>query len=221
MPHPSSKWCHWRQIIGSVGSVVHAVVYIGINEFVYLSTAHLKLYTLTLVGNKIVDHSNVVGSSSVGAAPTASSFSTWLQWIGQRKLQEETRNIQMRFGIWCSFFKGLTVCYLKSLRKLKLLYNCCYSEDVLPNSDVVNHPYLMGARCRSPVNHNSRRVCIITSRVGCRGTHAFVYRWHTIDWWELYITSVKRNRKIRLVGVIPNIEANDERCVEKTFIYDC
>ena len=30
----------------------------------------------TLVGNKIVDHSNVVGTSPVGAAPTTSSFST-------------------------------------------------------------------------------------------------------------------------------------------------
>ena len=29
-----------------------------------------------LVGNKIVDHSDVVGASTVGAAPTTSSFST-------------------------------------------------------------------------------------------------------------------------------------------------
>ena len=30
----------------------------------------------TLVGNKIVDHSDVVGASPVGAAPTTSPFST-------------------------------------------------------------------------------------------------------------------------------------------------
>ena len=30
----------------------------------------------TLVGNKIADHSDVVGASPVGAAPTTSSFST-------------------------------------------------------------------------------------------------------------------------------------------------
>ena len=30
----------------------------------------------TVVGNKIVDHSDVVGASPVGAAPTTSSFST-------------------------------------------------------------------------------------------------------------------------------------------------
>ena len=31
----------------------------------------------TLVGNKIVYHSDVVGAVPVGAAPTTSSFSTW------------------------------------------------------------------------------------------------------------------------------------------------
>ena len=31
----------------------------------------------TLVGNEIVDHSDVVGASPVGAAPTTSLFSTW------------------------------------------------------------------------------------------------------------------------------------------------
>ena len=30
----------------------------------------------TLKGNKIVDHSGVVGASPIGAAPTTSSFST-------------------------------------------------------------------------------------------------------------------------------------------------
>ena len=30
----------------------------------------------TLVGNKIVDHSDVVGAPPIGAAPTTSSFST-------------------------------------------------------------------------------------------------------------------------------------------------
>ena len=30
----------------------------------------------TLIGNQIVDHSDVVGASPVGAAPTTSSFST-------------------------------------------------------------------------------------------------------------------------------------------------
>ena len=39
----------------------------------YRKTSNIRR---TLVGNKIVDHSNVVGASPVGAAPTTSSFST-------------------------------------------------------------------------------------------------------------------------------------------------
>ena len=40
----------------------------------YRETSNIRC---TLVGNKIVDHSDVVGASPVGAAPTTSSFSTW------------------------------------------------------------------------------------------------------------------------------------------------
>ena len=46
----------------------------------------------TLVNNKIVDHADVVG-----AAPTQlhlhSRLNTWLQWIGQRQLEDEMRSI--------------------------------------------------------------------------------------------------------------------------------
>ena len=44
---------------------------------VFLYT-YRKVYNIrcTLVGDKIVDHSDVVGASPVGAAPTTSSFST-------------------------------------------------------------------------------------------------------------------------------------------------
>ena len=40
---------------------------------IYRQTSNI---TPTLVGNEIVDHSDVVGASPVGAAPTTSSFST-------------------------------------------------------------------------------------------------------------------------------------------------
>ena len=39
----------------------------------YRKTSNIRR---TFVGNKIVDHSDVVGASPVGAAPTSSSFST-------------------------------------------------------------------------------------------------------------------------------------------------
>ena len=42
----------------------------------YLNYRKVSNIRRTLVGNKIVDHSDVVGASPVGAAPTTSSFST-------------------------------------------------------------------------------------------------------------------------------------------------
>ena len=52
----------------------------------------------TLIGNKIVDHVDVVGASPVGAALQLHLHSRLyirLQWFGQRQLQHETRNIQV------------------------------------------------------------------------------------------------------------------------------
>ena len=61
---------------------------------IYCQTSNISR---TLVGNKIVDHSDVVGASPVGAAPTTeqlhSRLNTWLQWFEQRQLQDKTRNI--------------------------------------------------------------------------------------------------------------------------------
>ena len=58
----------------------------------------------TLVGNKLVDHSGVVGASSVGAAPITSPFST--QHLGSVDWTKTTatRDEQLiRCGIWCFF----------------------------------------------------------------------------------------------------------------------
>ena len=43
------------------------------SEYYYRKPSNISR---TLVGNKIVDNSDVVGASPVGAAPTTSSFST-------------------------------------------------------------------------------------------------------------------------------------------------
>ena len=63
-----------------------------------------------LVGYKIVDHSDVVGASPVGVLQLHlhSQLNTWLQWIGQRQLQDETRNIHV-LGLGASYIRELTV----------------------------------------------------------------------------------------------------------------
>ena len=50
----------------------------GTNTSLAIITEYRQVSNIsrTLVGNKIVDHSDVVGASPVGAAPTRSSFST-------------------------------------------------------------------------------------------------------------------------------------------------
>ena len=60
----------------------------------------------TLVGNKIVDHSDVVGASPAGAAPTTSSFfSTYylasMDWIKTTARRDETN---LTFGLWCALY---------------------------------------------------------------------------------------------------------------------
>ena len=49
------------------------VMHYGLQSSEYRKTSNI---TRTLVGNKIVYHSDVVGASPIGAAPTTYSFST-------------------------------------------------------------------------------------------------------------------------------------------------
>ena len=59
----------------------------------------------TLVGNKIVDHSDVVGASLVSAAPKY-SFLTYhmASIVAQRQQQDETRNIYV-LGLGASYIR--------------------------------------------------------------------------------------------------------------------
>ena len=72
----------------------------------------------------MVDHSDIVGASPVGAAPTTSSFrlDTWLQWIGQRQLQDETRIIQV-LGFGEAYIRDFMV-LMMSICKLSLEITC-------------------------------------------------------------------------------------------------
>ena len=60
----------------------------------------------TLAGNKLVDHSDVVGASPVGAAPTTSSFSTKhlasMHWTETTARRDENN---LSLGIWCILYQ--------------------------------------------------------------------------------------------------------------------
>ena len=53
--------------------MVRHIYYRPDDDYEYRKISNIRR---TLVGNKVVDHSDVVGASPVGAAPTTSSFST-------------------------------------------------------------------------------------------------------------------------------------------------
>ena len=74
-----------KPLPGSVVTYHHYCVWQWLSSFQYKPQMDLKLclhyhktsnISRTFVGNKIVDNSDVVAASPVGAAPTTSSFST-------------------------------------------------------------------------------------------------------------------------------------------------
>ena len=76
--------------------------------FQYRKTSNIRP---TLVSNKIVDHSNVVGvpPAALLQLHLHSRLNTWFQWIEQRQLQDKTRNIQV-LGFGATYIRVLTVC---------------------------------------------------------------------------------------------------------------
>ena len=67
----SIKRCSFQR-----GSTVIFVIFIFISSLFYQKYHQTSNIIRTLVGNEIADHSDVVGISPVGVAPTTSSFST-------------------------------------------------------------------------------------------------------------------------------------------------
>ena len=116
-----SKLCQYH---GSwcPGSLCHQVI--SNHDIAYCQTSDIKR---TLLGNEIVDRSDVIGASPIDAAPTTSLFlndlthhlavvfaqsseaMTQLQLIGQRQLQDEMSNIKVLwFGL--PYIRSLMVC---------------------------------------------------------------------------------------------------------------
>ena len=75
----SAWWVHYQQLISAHwnSNSLNWYCWFSLRQ-VQLSPKYHKTSNIrhTLVGNKIVDHLDVVGASPVGAAPTTSSFST-------------------------------------------------------------------------------------------------------------------------------------------------
>ena len=78
-----------------------------VSQRIYHQTSNISR---TLVGNEIVDHSDVVGASPVGAAQTTSSFSTeHLASMDWAKMTARRDEKHLSFGIWWAYIGYLTV----------------------------------------------------------------------------------------------------------------
>ena len=109
-----SYWIHAAQL--SIFIMLASLLHLGqsyhcpsTNEatlkWIYRQVSNIRC---TLVGNKIVDHSDVVRTSPVGAAPTTSSFSTWhlasTDWV---KTTTRWNDKHLSFEISCVLYKRL------------------------------------------------------------------------------------------------------------------
>ena len=68
------------------------------------------------LGKKIIDHSDVVGAAHADAAQLHlhSRLNTWLQWIGERYLQDETINLLvLGFGMYYRFEVNLETIFAR------------------------------------------------------------------------------------------------------------
>ena len=71
LPQPMLIYHQWSPVVFTCGSSKYQLEYV-----VKITYRQVFNISLTLVGNKIVDRSGVVGASPVSTAPTTSSFST-------------------------------------------------------------------------------------------------------------------------------------------------
>ena len=104
LPGPVLTYCQWGHTTNSIEISIEIKTF-SLKKYVNLDYRKVSNIRRTLVGNKIVDHSDVVGASPVGAAPTTSSFST--QHLASRDSAKTAarryENI-LSVGIWCVLY---------------------------------------------------------------------------------------------------------------------
>ena len=100
-----------KECVGSRGDLFIYSLECYFFLFIFYITMQLEIYHQvsnirpTLAGNLIVDHSDVIGASPVGAAPTTSSaFAEHLASIYCAKTTAGRDEKRLSFGIWCNLY---------------------------------------------------------------------------------------------------------------------
>ena len=110
VPNDTSDWKLVH--IGTANGLVQAGTRLDYLNQWWPSNHQTSNISHTLIGNKLVDHSNVVGAlPALLQLHLHSRLKTWLQWIGQSQLQDETINIKV-LGFGVTYTRGSMVCHL-------------------------------------------------------------------------------------------------------------
>ena len=98
--HQSNKFYHPSKVVHGKGCVLLSYTNrVTLGRMYYQQTSNISC---SIVGNKIVDHTDAVGATLVGAAPTTSSFSIKHQAsINSTKTNARRYEKHLSFGIWC------------------------------------------------------------------------------------------------------------------------
>ena len=133
-------------------------LYSQIENILFSKYSQVSNIRRTLVGDSIVDYSDVVGASPVCAAPTTSSFSTWhlisIYCVKTIACRDEEH---LSFGIWCTYIRDFTVLFIvfnpsgaitmmsherhgiSNYRQLDILFNCLFTLENKENNIKVLH----------------------------------------------------------------------------------
>ena len=95
--------------------------------FTYYNCRQTSNMRHTLVGNKSVDHADVIGPclSALLQLHLHSGLYTWLQWIGHRQLQNEMRIIKV-LGFGAPYIRGLMIVASTPGKHHHISYNILY-----------------------------------------------------------------------------------------------
>ena len=169
--------------LGHSLSIIHKKYFISCpGERRYCQTSNIKC---TLTGNKIVDHSDVVGASPVGAAPITSSFWTiHLASMDWAKTIARGDEKHLSFGVCPAYIRGLAVSVIIILRILK----CCNGTTLFNVRTLVP-----GVACISnciPQNTAGRQY-LSMPEIPASGTKVLICRDHSVyapSQWEMRYT---------------------------------
>ena len=105
-------WLCWKRLTVACIMWLHCTEWLVLGTvLIFRSQSNYRKtsdISCTLVCNKIVDHSDVVGASPVSAAPTTSSYLTeHLASLDRAKTTARRDEKHLRFEIWCDLYKRL------------------------------------------------------------------------------------------------------------------